>query len=963
MRASEAVKSTAVRDAAQPGANPLPGGAVPRESPVADTYETPSGPSAMVRYGAAAAATALALLLRFGLDPVLDDQFPYETLFAAIALVAWFAGWRPALVSTLLGFPVAEWLFVYPRHTLGIHSIEAAVALATYLGASLALALFSSAMHKARADAAHKQRELKKVHDELEIRVADRTAELEKTMQALEAERRRFIEVLDVLPAYIVLLAPDFHVRFANRFFRERFGEAGGRRCFEHLFGRTEPCEVCETHRVLTTGKPQYWEWTGPDGRDYDVFDFLFTDADGTALILEMGIDITERKRAQEIISQQADHYTTMLAASSDGFWLFDLEGRLLDVNDAYCRMIGYSREELLNLSVAEIEAAESAEDVSRHIRSVVETGFDRLESRHRTKAGSLIDVEISVCFSRHTRQMISFIRNITLRKQVEAELERYRRGLEELVNRRTSELEATNAQLQADIVERRRAEQALSESEARYRSLVDMAPDAVLVHAGNRILYCNTAALRLLGAGGFADVRGRGLLDLVNPGDRDTVETRIRQVLEGSKAPLREMQIVRLDGQEVPVEATAAPIHWEGMPAVQVILRDITERKLADERLREAQKLESVGLLAGGIAHDFNNLLVGVIGSASLAKDMLPEDNPALPFLERIISTGEQAAHLTRQMLAYSGKGQFLLEPVNLSAVVSEMADLVQPSIPKKIALQFDLSSDLPHIEADRSQMQQVFMNLVLNAAEAIGSSAGLISVKTGVREIRATHTRYDVEGAELRPGTYAYLEVRDTGSGMDDRTRARIFDPFFSTKFMGRGLGLAAVAGIVRAQRGAIKVTSAPGKGSCFTAVFPASGHVAPAPVIASGTDVIHGSGTVLVVDDEEVVRETAKKALERCGYEVLLADAGPAAIDTLKRHPREIALVILDLSMPGMNGQEVLPELRRIRPGVKVAVSSGYAEGETMKLFQGHRVSGFIQKPYTSSRLAEKVYAIIG
>jgi signal transduction histidine kinase/CheY-like chemotaxis protein len=426
------------------------------------------------------------------------------------------------------------------------------------------------------------------------------------------------------------------------------------------------------------------------------------------------------------------------------------------------------------------------------------------------------------------------------------------------------------------------------------------------------------------------------------------------------------ELDIVFEDGVTVNLLGDAVPLLDEdGRSRGGVgVLSDVTELKRAEARLRDSQKLESLGLLAGGVAHDFNNLLVGVIGNASLAQEMLPPEHEAGELLTGVLKAGEQAAHLTRQMLAYAGKGKFLVEALDISALIPDMSILVRPSIPKRTALQFDLKDDLPPVLADRGQVQQVFMNLVLNAAEAIGSREGVIAVRTRVENVNARYVRLHPEAAGIQPGKYVCLEVSDTGCGIDEATRARIFDPFFTTKFTGRGLGLAAVAGIVRGHKGAIVVTSAPGQGSCFTVLFPSAARVAGEPAATASEPTPRGVGVVLIVDDEQIVMEMAKKALERQGYQVLVADGGAAAIELLRsRAGDDVALVILDQSMPNMNGEEVLPELRKLRPEVKVAMSSGYSESETMLLIKGQRVSGFIQKPYTAAGLAEKVKVWLG
>jgi signal transduction histidine kinase len=284
-----------------------------------------------------------------------------------------------------------------------------------------------------------------------------------------------------------------------------------------------------------------------------------------------------------------------------------------------------------------------------------------------------------------------------------------------------------------------------------------------------------------------------------------------------------------------------------EGGKAVRFlgVTLDITESKKAEDALRQAQKLESIGVLAGGIAHDFNNLLVGVIGNASLAQDSLPPGSPAAEILQRVVESGEQAAQLTRQMLAYAGKGRFLFEPVDIPAMVREAAALIQSSISKRISLSLDLDAATPAVDSDRSQMQQVFMNLALNAAEAIGSGPGEISIRTGEAALDAAQVREHLDGWPAAPGRFAFLEVKDTGCGMAAATAAKIFDPFFTTKFQGRGLGLAAVAGIVRAHRGAIRLTTAPGQGATFRVLLPAAAApAAVAPPPAPHSEALAGS-----------------------------------------------------------------------------------------------------------------------
>ncbi len=492
------------------------------------------------------------------------------------------------------------------------------------------------------------------------------------------------------------------------------------------------------------------------------------------------------------------------------------------------------------------------------------------------------------------------------------------------------------------DVTERKLAEQALRESDEKFEKVfrLNAAPMALTRLRDGLIIDVNESWEKAFGLSRDSVV-GHNPAEFGHWKDLHERESLFRDLKSETKSLHREIEFIRQGGEPWIALVSAEVITINGEEVVVTSALDITERKRSEERIREAQKLESLGLLAGGVAHDFNNLLVGVIGNASLARDLLPSGHTAIQLMDQVVKTGEQAAHLTRQMLAYAGKGRFVIEPVNLSDLIPEISGLVQPSISKRISVHFELGDNLPVVHADRGQMQQIYMNLVLNAAEAIGSDPGLITVRTGVRQ------------------EHVYLEVRDNGCGMDAATKAKIFDPFYTTKFLGRGLGLAAVAGIVRGHKGVLEVSSAPGHGSCFTVLLPAVKHVS---AVSVPTDRIGqlpgGSGTILVVDDEEIVREVAQKALEQCGFTVLAASSGQAAIDMVKRDGGQISLALLDLSMPGMGGDEVLPEFRKLRPEMKVIVSSGYSEDEALRLFQGQEVSGFIQKPYTSSRLVEKI-----
>jgi two-component system cell cycle sensor histidine kinase/response regulator CckA len=395
----------------------------------------------------------------------------------------------------------------------------------------------------------------------------------------------------------------------------------------------------------------------------------------------------------------------------------------------------------------------------------------------------------------------------------------------------------------------------------------------------------------------------------------------------------------------------------------------DITDRKNAEEERRRleaqvqhAQKLESLGVLAGGIAHDFNNLLTGILGNVSLAMAKLPPGSDLAVSLGRVERAAERAAELTNQMLAYAGKGSFVTGSVSMNGVVQELVPLLQSSISKKARLELELDATLPDIEGDRSQVEQVVMNLITNASDALREREGRITLRTGVAEdvrpLELAERAKPESGGDGTPSRWVFLQVADTGEGMDESTRARLFDPFFTTKFRGRGLGLAAVQGIVRSHRGRILVDSETGAGTKFTVLFPIGRRKKAENERLLSAEDLRGSGTVLVIDDEESVREVARKSLESAGYRVLAAQNGIEGAETFRAEQESIVAIVVDVSMPRMDGEETVATIRSVDPTVPVLLTSGYTEQDARERFAGIVVSGFIQKPFRARDLVEKV-----
>ncbi|HJW73748.1 MAG TPA: response regulator [Geothrix sp.] len=519
----------------------------------------------------------------------------------------------------------------------------------------------------------------------------------------------------------------------------------------------------------------------------------------------------------------------------------------------------------------------------------------------------------------------------------------------------------------------RHRMETKLKASESRFRAILEHALDLVVVfNAKGTITYASPSASRILGYD-TSERLGSDAISLIHPEDRDRFRAAFLDLLQRpGESIMLEIQVLNKNGQPRLMEAiTHNALEVPGVHGLIVNARDITERRLAEQdrqsmefKVQQAQKLESLGVLAGGIAHDFNNLLMGILGHAGLALMELGADSPLRRRLLQIEKAGTRAAELTNQLLAYSGRGRFQVEPISLTVLVDEMEGLLETVISKKATLEHNYAPDLPSIEGDATQIRQVVMNLITNASDALGDQSGRITISTGVM---ASGPDTPCLAGTPPEGSAVFLEVKDTGIGMEADTLQRIFDPFFTTKFTGRGLGLAAVLGIVRGHDGAIQVSSEPGQGTAFRLIFPLSSKRLKAPAAREITlPAYHSQGLILVVDDEEIVRTVATSTLERCGFTVITANHGRKGLDTFREHADRIRAVVLDLTMPVMGGDEVLGSLRADGgPGatVPVLLSSGYSSTDVAENLQRLGPLNFLQKPYGPEDLIRKIRACLG
>ena len=515
---------------------------------------------------------------------------------------------------------------------------------------------------------------------------------------------------------------------------------------------------------------------------------------------------------------------------------------------------------------------------------------------------------------------------------------------------------------VQRDVTEARRSREALRQSEERYRQLVEILPDAVFIHADGRFVFVNGAAVNLLGARCAADLVGRTVLDIIHPEYRDMVERRIRDLGEGKPVTgMLPRKLLRLDGTDIDVEVAARDFQHHGKPAVLAVARDVTARLNLESQLRQSQKMEAVGRLAGGVAHDFNNLLTVITGRCNLILRGINGNAGMRQELEEVRKAGERAAALTRQLLAFSRKQALQPKVIDLNTVIEGMSKLLHRLIGEDVELVSRLAAGLRHVKADPGQIEQVVMNLAVNARDAM-PGGGRLTIET-------SNTRLDSPRLASLPaataGDYVMVRVSDTGKGMSDQVQAHVFEPFFTMKEKGEGtgLGLATVYGIVRQSGGHIWLESASGKGTTFTICLPAADEALDAEEPKECREILRrGTETVLVVEDEQVVRDLACDVLRLSGYLVLSARSCDEARRLSAAHDGPIHLMLADVVMPHMNGPELAGCLTTSRPGMKVLFMSGYTQ-EAM-VHRGILPPGpaFLPKPFAPDALSRRVREIL-
>jgi PAS domain S-box-containing protein len=802
-----------------------------------------------------------------------------------------------------------------------------------------------------------------------ELEASERKHSQEK--KSLKTQRQKLFSVLNRLPAYVYLQAQDHTIRFANRYFRKHFGTPNGLKCHEILRNRPTPCPECQTFQVFETKQPLRWEWNCPiDGLSYEVLDYPYVDLDGSLLVLELGLDVSERKQVEndlrslqndlekrvtsrteqlrDIVSQLQDEiserkkteealrkseerYALAVLGANDGIWDRDLDTGEVYFSPRWKGMISYEDHEIPN-------------DLSEWKSRIHYDDYERVTNTLQWYLGGHIPVY-----------------------EVEYRL-RAKDGSYRWIHSRGACLRDPwgnpyrIAGSHTDITYRKRIEVALRESERKYRKIFEESRDIIFVFdADARLLDINPSAQELLG------YTREELFTLDISKDLyvdQTVRENFHRVLftEGSVKDML-VELKRTDGEIVLVHISASVSkNEEGFITGYLgTIHDMTEHKKLEQQLLHVQKMESIGLLAGGIAHDFNNLLTAISGYGETIRENIDRENPLLrSSVDQVLLASERARELTQNLLTVSRKQIINPKPLLINTIISEIHSFISRIIGEDIELSTKTCKRKLPVVADRGQIEQVLINLATNARDAM-SAGGQLSISADHRTV--TSKSKELIGIDS-PGEYAVITVSDTGTGITEKIRQKIFEPFFTTKEIGKGtgLGLSISYGIIKQHHGTITVESTPGSGTVFTIYLPLIQSDILVPAVREEVPAKLGTETILVAEDEEIVKLFLTGILQRAGYTVISAANGEEAVTRFSEHNSQISLVISDVVMPKKNGREICEEIRRLKPDIKFIFISGYTADIILQKGIVEEGVEFVTKPFSKNEILRKVRNVL-